>query len=189
MSNPRLNGAHQRFSSFDRASKSPPPMTQARHDRSRSYVGPSGDFPSRPATHSRNQSFSPMSTDTMTNRPELHRSGSVRTGTPMSATFAPQFIKSGDMERHVGTSGIMEGENDLSGKRYVWMRDSEKTFVRGWVVQEQDNSMLLVQCEDNTVYPEYITKALLRTLMLHQATKRGCIGCRQSQPSQIWQSQ
>lgn len=183
MSNPRANGVHHRLSPLDSTSNSPPPMGRPQHDRSQSYATPSGISPSRPSAHSRNQSFSPLSTDMMANRPQLHRSGSVRTGAPMSATFAPQFIKSEDMQRHVGTSGIMEGENDLSGKRWVWVRDSERTFIRGWVVQEQDRSMLLVQCEDNSVclsVPDTLSTPILMPL---KATKRGCVYCRQSQPS------
>lgn len=44
----------------------------------------------------------------------------------------------------------MDEEIDVSGKRYVWLDDSEKTFVRGWVVEEQDQDMLLIQCDDGS---------------------------------------
>lgn len=53
-----------------------------------------------------------------------------------------------------GSSGdvhVVEGENDLSGKRYVWMRDEEKAFVKGWVVEELPDGMLRAQCEDGSV--------------------------------------
>ena len=76
----------------------------------------------------------------------------------MSATFAPQFIQSRDLQRQNNASGIMEGENDLSGKRYVWIKDPEKAFVRGWVVEEQGNGMLLVQCEDDRVLYDALTE-------------------------------
>ncbi len=66
---------------------------------------------------------------------------------PASGTFAPQFIKSG---RSSPIGGI-EGENDFSGRRYVWVKDAELAFVRGWVVEETESHQLLVQCDDGTV--------------------------------------
>lgn len=50
-----------------------------------------------------------------------------------------------------GDVRVVEGENDLSGKRYVWMRDEEKAFVKGWVVEELPDGMLRAQCEDGSV--------------------------------------
>ena len=44
----------------------------------------------------------------------------------------------------------MEGENDFSGKRYVWLHDPKNAFVRGWVVEELPSGKLLVQCDDGT---------------------------------------
>jgi myosin protein heavy chain len=46
----------------------------------------------------------------------------------------------------------MEGDNDFSGKRYVWLKDAEKAFVRGLVIEENDNGELLVQCDDGSVW-------------------------------------
>ena len=45
----------------------------------------------------------------------------------------------------------IEGENDFSGKRYVWLRDMEKAFVKGWIVEELAEDRLLVQCDDGDV--------------------------------------
>ena len=45
----------------------------------------------------------------------------------------------------------IEGENDFSGKRYVWLKDPQAAFVKGWVVEELDNNQLLVQCDDGCV--------------------------------------
>lgn len=45
----------------------------------------------------------------------------------------------------------IEGENDFSGKRYVWLRDADAAFIRGWVVEELDGGRLLVQCDDGNV--------------------------------------
>lgn len=45
----------------------------------------------------------------------------------------------------------IEGENDFSGKRYVWLKDPKTAFVKGWVVEELDAQKVLVQCDDGTV--------------------------------------
>lgn len=45
----------------------------------------------------------------------------------------------------------IEGENDFSGKRYVWLRDPQSAFVRGWVVEELSGDRLLVQCDNGSV--------------------------------------
>lgn len=47
----------------------------------------------------------------------------------------------------------IEGENDFSGKRYVWLKDQDKAFVRGWVVEELDDNQLLVECDGGNVGP------------------------------------
>lgn len=45
----------------------------------------------------------------------------------------------------------IEGENDFSGKRYVWLKDAEEAFVKGWVVEERAGGNLLVQVDDGSV--------------------------------------
>ena len=77
--------------------------------------------------------------------------GSVRAGsnTTMPGTFAPQFIKS-DALFTAAKPGSVDTEIDVSGKRYVWLDDPHKTFVKGWVVEEQAEETLLVQCDDGT---------------------------------------
>lgn len=46
-------------------------------------------------------------------------------------------------------SGI-EGENDFSGKRYVWLKDPQAAFVKGWVVEDLGGNRILVQCDDGS---------------------------------------
>ena len=58
------------------------------------------------------------------------------------------------MERPLERIGGIEGENDFSGKRFVWLRDPNTAFVKGWVVEELDNGQLLVQCDDGSVSHE-----------------------------------
>lgn len=45
----------------------------------------------------------------------------------------------------------IEGENDFSGKKYVWLKDPHTAFVKGWVVEELPGNRLLVQCDDGSV--------------------------------------
>ena len=68
-----------------------------------------------------------------------------------SSTFAPKFIKTQELqsgEEHVGS---IEGENDFSGKRYVWLRDTQTAFVKGWIVEDLDGGRIMVQCDDGSV--------------------------------------
>ena len=45
----------------------------------------------------------------------------------------------------------IEGENDFSGKRYVWLKDPQQAFVKGWVVEELGGNRMLVQADDGAV--------------------------------------
>jgi myosin protein heavy chain len=57
----------------------------------------------------------------------------------------------------------LEGDNDFSGKRYVWLKDVEKAFIRGEVLEERQDGNLLVQCDDGSV-GEAVTKYIKREL-------------------------
>jgi len=74
-----------------------------------------------------------------------------RNSIPQTGTFAPTFIKSDDMQSALPTVERIEGENDFSGKSYVWLKDPANAFVRGWVVEELEGDRLLVQCDDGSV--------------------------------------
>lgn len=78
-----------------------------------------------------------------------------RNGTPTSNTFAPSFIKTEEMRRGAEVVKGIEGENDFSGKRYVWLKDPQTAFVRGWIVEDLGDNQILVQCDDGSVclYP------------------------------------
>jgi myosin heavy chain 9/10/11/14 len=79
-----------------------------------------------------------------------HRSDSKSSG-PNSSTFAPSFIKTEDLRRSIDVVRGIEGENDFSGKRYVWLRDPQAAFVKGWVVEDMPGGRILVQCDDGSV--------------------------------------
>lgn len=68
-----------------------------------------------------------------------------------SNTFAPSFIKSEDMRRKSDVVNGIEGENDFSGKRYVWLKDPQTAFVKGWIVEDLGGNRILVQCDDGSV--------------------------------------
>lgn len=81
-----------------------------------------------------------------------HGRNTSKGDTPQTSTFAPSFIKKEGSRRNSDTvvEGI-EGENDFSGKRYVWLKDPKIAFVKGWVVEELGGNRILVQCDDGTV--------------------------------------
>lgn len=98
--------------------------------------------------HARHQSLTQLSSPSLGRSDSRLRSNSNRNSIPIG-TFAPQFI-SEDTPDIAKPGGIVEGENDFSGKRYVWLRDAKTAFVRGWVVEELPGGKLLVQCDDGT---------------------------------------
>lgn len=79
------------------------------------------------------------------------RRGSARSSTPVTGTFAQKFIKTEALDGASEKVGGIEGENDFSGKRYVWVRDPEVAFVRGWIIEDLPNAYIRVQCDDGTV--------------------------------------
>lgn len=72
-----------------------------------------------------------------------------------SGTFAPSFIKTEDLRRGPDVVSGIEGENDFSGKRYVWLKDPQTAFVKGWVVEDLGGNRILVQCDDGSVSGMY----------------------------------
>lgn len=154
MSAPAQSGPKWRNSPFSRNSPSPSPGPTPNTGRPKSALisSPLSDQQHISMGHSRNHSFSPLgnaSAPARSNSTRL-RSNSHRNGTP-GGTFAPQFITSDGSQDGPEKVRAIEGENDFSGKRYVWLKDSKSTFVRGWVVEELDAGKLLVQCDDGSV--------------------------------------
>lgn len=84
-----------------------------------------------------------------------HVRNSSKGDAPQSGTFAPSFIKSEDMRRKSDVVSGIEGENDFSGKRYVWLKDPQTAFVKGWVVEDLADNRILVQCDDGSVSDYY----------------------------------
>ncbi|EPS37839.1 hypothetical protein H072_8478 [Dactylellina haptotyla CBS 200.50] len=64
-----------------------------------------------------------------------------------NATFAPTFIKKEPTSPKVTSHGL-EG-TDFSGKRWVWVKDPERAFIKGWVDKEEDNTLVVI-CDDGS---------------------------------------
>lgn len=152
MSKPAAGSAKWRNNAFERhtPSPSPTPMSYSNRPKSAVFNSPTGIADN--AGHNRHQSFSPAGTSSAI--PALFsraRSNSTRNSQHLSSTFEPSFIKSEELQRDGERVGRIEGENDFSGKRYVWLRDPQNAFVRGCILEELDGGNLLVQCDDGTV--------------------------------------
>lgn len=102
-------------------------------------------------SHNRHQSQSSLAGLVAPSQTISRRQSDTRNATPASNTFAPSFIKTEEAQRGEETVKSIEGENDFSGKRYVWLKDPQNAFVKGWIVQELGNNQILVQCDDGTV--------------------------------------
>ncbi|KAI4949284.1 hypothetical protein J4E91_005022 [Alternaria rosae] len=102
-----------------------------------------------PMGHLRNRSLTNLTSPPLGRSDSARlRSNSNRNSMPVG-TFAPQFISEDD-DAAPRLGGIVEGENDFSGKRYVWLRDPVTAFVRGWVVEDLPGGRILVQCDNGT---------------------------------------
>lgn len=148
------NMAQQRNNPFSRTSPGP----SSGRPKSAVFSSPSPlSAVSTPASHVRTQSYASVAPAVPAAASSIppgaghfrhNRSDSRNSG---SGTFAPSFIKTEEMRRGSDTVRGIEGENDFSGKRYVWLKDPQVAFVRGWVVEELANNRILVQCDDGTV--------------------------------------
>lgn len=156
MAGPSGAFGQQRGNPFVRNSSVPPATSNGNvngRPKSVLFSNPAPTSPGR-VTHSRSQSaLSPSAANSpflgSVSRPIYGRS---REGTPASGTFAPSFINTDELkQRSISAVHGIEGENDFSGKRYVWLKDPQKAFVKGWVVEDQGNNRLVVQCEDGSV--------------------------------------
>ncbi|CAL3970926.1 unnamed protein product [Diplocarpon coronariae] len=143
------NSPQRRSNPFTRSgSSSPGPVIPNGRPTSMVSMPPLSGSQS-PAGH--NRSYSSIAGLVSPNYSSVTRTRSnSKTTNSLSNTFAPSFIKSEEMQRGAETVKGIEGENDFSGKRYVWLKDPENAFVKGWVVEELDGNHLLVQCDDGS---------------------------------------
>ncbi|PKS09414.1 hypothetical protein jhhlp_004029 [Lomentospora prolificans] len=142
----------QRRSIFMRGESPSPASSSAPRPKSTLISSPSmmSSTPA-PPSHNRTRSQSTFAGHTPSLPTPLgHSRTDSRLGTPASNTFAPSFIKADPMRPTYDAVKGIEGENDFSGKRYVWLKDPKAAFVKGWIVQEVDSQRVLVQCDDGS---------------------------------------
>lgn len=152
MSTTGPGSARWRNNPLDIASPSPSPGHMAPVTRPQPAIITSHSGQGALSAHNRNQSFSPPSGSSFAPfQLAMQRTNSTKTIHPSTNTFAPKFIKTEESQRIGDKIGGIEGENDFSGRRYVWLRDPQSAFVRGWVVEELRGGRLLVQCDDESV--------------------------------------
>ena len=168
------NGPQMHNNHFTRDSMSSTPSPSAMGGRPKSFALPSQQPIPTTAGHNRHQSFSPLSGSVLApSRTSRQRSDSNRSINTSSITFAPKFIKTDQPLRETEAVRRIEGENDFSGKRYVWIRDSELAFIKGWVLQEITSDKWLVQCEDGSVRYHPEGRLLMLMLTFLPATRGG----------------
>ena len=173
-------GARWRNNPFERGSPSPAPASKPLIGRPQSMVITSPSTSTKTSNHDRSHSFSPANVFYGTGPQHIRtRSNSIKASHSSSGTFAPTFIKNDGGEKVDG----IEGENDFSGKRYVWIRDAEAAFVRGFVVEELAGNMLLVQCDNGTVSEKLCSAIAEADRPVAARDPRGLDG--QSQSSQV----
>ncbi|WEW55954.1 class II myosin [Emydomyces testavorans] len=153
MTSPSISVTQRRHNPFSRSSLSPSPgpretpAMRSGRPKSVAFALPAQE---QPAGHSRTSSVTPSSSNTFLSSNSRQRSNSVRNGVPSSGTFAPQFIKSEELRRGADQIRGQEGNNDFSGRRYVWLRDPDKAFIRGQVLEVAEGGLLIVQCDDGS---------------------------------------
>ena len=117
------------------------PMSPASLQRQTRFATPVSVGTNRHPSQSPASTFSPI--------PSHIRGNSIQR-TSSSSTFAPQFVKSEEFRGSEDKVSSIEGENDFSGKRYVWVKDAEKAFIRGWIVEDLSDQRVLVQFENGS---------------------------------------
>ncbi|TVY90691.1 Myosin type-2 heavy chain, partial [Lachnellula willkommii] len=134
--------------------QSPSPVPSSPNGRPKSMVlnSPLAGRQSPTNAHNRNQSYSALvgvvSPPNQDGGTRFHSNS--RGGFSTSNTFAPSFIKTDDIRCAPEQVQGIEGENDFSGKRYVWLKDPQAAFVKGWIVEELGDNHILVQCDDGS---------------------------------------
>ena len=144
----QLNGSPKRASLFARPSSSQ--GTHSPHTRPKSAIITPSNALESARGHLRNTSTSQLS-PSLSISGNRERSNSTK-NSPASGTFAPSFIKSEELRRGADQIRGLEGDNDFSGNKYVWIRDPQKAFVRGLVLEEFEGGRLLVQTDDGDVW-------------------------------------
>lgn len=153
MAAPSQNGTQRRANPFSRTTSTSPTAVSSPGARPQSAIFGSSPLASpQTPSHARHQSYTSLGniipTNAVASNTRVRQNSKSVTA---SSTFAPSFIKTEDMRRAPEIVKGIEGENDFSGKRYVWLKDPQMAFVKGWVVEDLENNKILVQCDDGSV--------------------------------------
>ncbi|POR38623.1 Myosin type-2 heavy chain 1 [Tolypocladium paradoxum] len=147
------NGSAQRRNNPFSRTGSPSPAPAAGNRPKSALLSSPAPHPgtATPTSHGRSQSSSSFGAALVApgSAPRHYRADS-KNGTPTSNTFAPSFIKTDEMRRAQDAVKGIEGENDFSGKRYVWLKDPQNAFIKGWVIEDLDDGRIRVQTDDGT---------------------------------------
>lgn len=145
----QTNGSPRRANPFSRGSMPTSPVPSPKHSRAKSALVsmPVADDTSK--THMRNSSVSSIPPTAALSQTARDRPTSKSNGA--AGTFAPEFIKSEELRRGAAEIKGLEGDNDFSGNKYVWLHHPETAFVRGLVVEEREGGKLLVRYDDGKV--------------------------------------
>ncbi|KAI9657430.1 MAG: hypothetical protein M1821_003112 [Bathelium mastoideum] len=151
MSTSAQNGPRWRNSPFSRSSPSPSPAPPITQGRPKSMVLQSAsDLPHLGHARSGSSSLVHEVGSIVTSQSKRVRSSSNRGTTLSPGTFTPQFIKAEDAQTDTERVRGIEGENDFSGKRYVWLRDDKIAFVKAWILEDRSGNKVLCQLEDGS---------------------------------------
>ena len=75
--------------------------------------------------------------------------------------FSPKFIKTLLSDKDTRSTDSARDLAEFSGKRWVWLKDDQQAFVKGWVTEE-NGSTLQVRCDnelsDRTVDSQHVDK-------------------------------
>ncbi|KIW71224.1 hypothetical protein PV04_03413 [Phialophora macrospora] len=123
------------------------PMSPSSYNKSLLFASPTST-PTTTSRHERQPSHSP--TASFSSVPAYMRNNSLQRQASTSNTFAPKFIKSEEMRKSEDRISAIEGENDFSGKRYVWVKDPERAFVRGWITEDLPGNKVAVQFDNGS---------------------------------------
>ncbi|KAE8352801.1 hypothetical protein BDV28DRAFT_157584 [Aspergillus coremiiformis] len=147
-----LNGSPKRANPFSRATPSPSssPSPAPRAVRPKSALVTSSKFEEARGHFRNSSSLTPTTPAPFARITSRQRSNSLRNDVN-SGTFAPEFIRTEELKRGADQIRGLEGDNDFSGNKYVWLRDPEMAFIRGLVLEERENGKILVQSDDGEV--------------------------------------
>ena len=67
-----------------------------------------------------------------------------------TGTFTPKFINTLVNTKDTRSTDSARDIAEFSGKRWVWLKDDQQAFVKGWVTEE-NGSTLHVRCDNESV--------------------------------------